>query len=65
MPDKTVRLRVDKELWKLVSKVAIDLEVTKSTLVSKALKAYIATKVKQVEKIKKVRKVRTAKKVKK
>lgn len=59
---KTVRIVIDKELWKLVSKVAIDLEVTKSTLVSRALKAYIATKVRQVEKVKKVR---TTKKVKK
>lgn len=56
---KTVRITVPKEIWKKVSKVAIDLEVNRGQVVNKALKAYL------VSYEKKVKAVKTAKKVKK
>jgi len=55
---KTVRVRIPKEIWKQVSKVAIDLEVSKESLVNKAIKEWLVRQVKKVEKVKKVRKKR-------
>lgn len=56
---KALRIRLPKEIWKKVSKVAIDLEVTKGQVVNRALKAYL------VSYERKVKAVKTAKKVKK
>jgi len=60
---KTVRIRVPKQIWKEVSKVAIDLEVKKETLVNKAIKEWLVREVRKVEKVEKVKKVGKVEKV--
>jgi len=55
---KTVRIRIPVDIWKKVSKVAIDLEVTKEYLVNKVIKEWL---VKEEKKVKKVTKVRAKK----
>jgi len=62
---KTVRIRVPKEIWKKVSKVAIDLEVNKAEVVNKALKAYLVSYERKVKSAIKEKAVKTARKVKK
>jgi len=55
---KTIRIRIPKEMWKQVSKVAIDLEVSKESLVNQAIKEWLVRQVKKVEKVSKVKKKR-------
>lgn len=62
---KTIRIRVPKEIWKKVSKVAIDLEVNKAEVVNKALKAYLVSYERKVKSAIKKKAVKTARKVKK
>jgi len=62
---KTVRIRVSKEIWKRVSKVAIDLEVTKGQVVNEALKIYLVSYDRKVKSAIRKKAVKTARKVKK
>ncbi len=62
---KTIRIRVSKEIWKRVSKVAIDLEVTKGQVVNEALKAYLISYDRKVKSAIRKKAVKTARKVKK
>jgi len=62
---KTIRIRVPKEIWKRVSKVAIDLEVTKGQVVNEALKVYLVSYERKVKSAIKKKAVKTARKVKK
>lgn len=62
---KTIRIRIPKEIWKRVSKVAIDLEVTKGQVVNKALKAYLVSYERKVKSAIRKKTVKTARKVKK
>lgn len=55
---KAVRVEIPKEIWKQVSKVAIDLEVSKGSLVNQAIKEWLVRQVKKVEKVEKIKKVR-------
>lgn len=56
MNEKTVKLKVSKDIWKKVSKVAIDLEVTKTQVVNEVLKRYLVNYDKKVKKVSKVKK---------
>ncbi len=62
---KTIRIRIPKDIWKRVSKVAIDLEVTKGQVVNEALKAYLVSYERKVKSAIKKKAVKTARKVKK
>lgn len=54
---KIVRVRVPVEMWKKVSKVAIDLEVTKEQLVNQAIRDWLVKQEKWVKTTRKVNKV--------
>lgn len=60
-----MRIRVPKEIWKRVSKVAIDLEVTRGQVVNEALKAYLVSYDRKAKSAIKKKAVKTARKVKK
>jgi len=62
---KTIRIRIPKEIWKRVSKVAIDLEVNKAKVVNEALKAYLVSYDRKVKSAIRKKAVKTARKVKK
>lgn len=52
---KTIRLKIEKELWKQLAKQAIDKDIALSVLVSEVLKSHLGKEGKKVNKVEQVK----------